>query len=52
VSMKHGLTAIGEVDDASRSIVKDKLYTLGELMRGNQISPSNAPNGRTAHPEV
>ena len=41
VSMEHGLTTIGEVDEASRSIVKDKLYTLGQLMRGNQISPSS-----------
>jgi predicted ATPase len=39
VSMTNGLTTIGEIDDPSRRIVKDKLYTLGELMRGNQISP-------------
>lgn len=39
VSMDHGLTIIGEIDDASRRIVQDKLYTLGELMRGDQISP-------------
>ena len=52
VSMEQGLTTIGEVDEASRSIVKDKLYTLGELMRGNQISPRNTPNGHTAYPEA
>jgi predicted ATPase len=46
VSMEHGLTTIGEVDEASRSIVKDRLYTLGELMRGNQISPSEATTHR------
>jgi predicted ATPase len=39
VTMQDGLTIIGEVDDASREIVKQKLYTLGELMRGNQLSP-------------
>jgi predicted ATPase len=39
VAMQDGLTVIGEVDDASREIVKEKLYTLGELMRGNQLSP-------------
>lgn len=44
VSMQGGLTTIGEIDDASRRIVQDKLYTLGELMRGNQISPNNAPD--------
>jgi predicted ATPase len=48
VSMDNGLTAIGEVDEVSRSIVKDKLYTLGELMRGNQIRPGNASNRRQA----
>jgi len=43
VSMSDGLTVIGEVDEASRQIVRDKLYTLGELMRGNQLSPDVAP---------
>lgn len=44
VSMEHGLTVIGDVDEPSRRIVRDKLYTLGELMRGNQISPEPAMN--------
>ncbi|HET9081886.1 MAG TPA: AAA family ATPase [Trebonia sp.] len=39
VAMRDGLTLIGEVDDVSQEIVKQKLYTLGELMRGNQLSP-------------
>jgi predicted ATPase len=39
VTMRDGLTIIGEVDDASQEIVKQKLYTLGELMRGDQLSP-------------
>ncbi len=50
VSMEQGLTAIGEIDDASRSIVQDKLYTLGELMRGNQISPGSQPGREVADP--
>ena len=29
VTMEHGLTIIGEVDEASREIVEKKLYTLG-----------------------
>lgn len=41
VSMEAGLTTIGEVDEASRRIVHEKLYTLGELMRSNQIMPSS-----------
>jgi predicted ATPase len=52
VSMESGLTTIGDVDDASQRIVRDKLYTLGELMRSNQISPSNAPNGDSARPRA
>jgi predicted ATPase len=39
VTMRDGLTIIGEVDDASQEIVRRKLYTLGELMRGNQLAP-------------
>jgi predicted ATPase len=39
VAMHEGLTVIGEVDEVSQEIVKQKLYTLGELMRGNQLSP-------------
>jgi predicted ATPase len=48
VSMEGGLTTIGEVDEVSRSIVRDKRYTLGQLMRGNQITPSNAPTNPEA----
>jgi predicted ATPase len=42
VQMRDGLTVIGEVDDASREITEKKLYTLGELMRGNQLTPKPA----------
>jgi predicted ATPase len=42
VTMRDGLTIIGEVDDASREIAEKKLYTLGELMRGNQLTPKPA----------
>jgi len=45
VVMQGGLTVIGEVDDASREIVETKLYTLGELMRGNQLSPASPDSG-------
>lgn len=40
VAVQDGLTVIGEVDSASREIAKEKLMTLGELMRGNQLVPS------------
>ena len=39
VTMQDGLTVIGEVDDASREIAEKRLHTLGELMRGDQLSP-------------
>jgi predicted ATPase len=40
VVMRHGLTHIGEVDEASQEIVRKKLYTIGQLMRGNQLVPA------------
>jgi predicted ATPase len=49
VTMRDGLTIVGEVDDASQEIVKQKLYTLGELMRGNQLSPQTS---REATPDA
>jgi hypothetical protein len=48
VSMHDGLTVIGDVDDASRGIVADRLYTLGELMRANQVLPTGAADGHLA----
>jgi predicted ATPase len=42
VLMRDGLTIIGEVDDASHEIVEKNLYTLGELMRSNQLSPRSS----------
>lgn len=52
VSMEHGLTTIGDVDTASQRIVRDKLYTLGELMRGNQLSPEPTVNGDSTQPKA
>jgi predicted ATPase len=51
VTMEHGLTTIGEIDAASREIVGQRLYTLGELMRGNQIRPDSLADGYAAPPE-
>jgi predicted ATPase len=52
VTMRDGLTVIGEVDQASRQIVRGKRYTLGELMRGNQLTPRSAPPGSVAEREA
>jgi len=39
VSMNEGRTAIGPIDDVGRSILRDHLYSAGELMRQNQLHP-------------
>ena len=40
VESRDGITAIGRVDEAGRSVLKDKLFTPGELLRQNQLAPS------------
>jgi predicted ATPase len=48
VTMERGLTVIGEVDAVSREIVEKRLHTLGELMRGNQVTPDISASGQAA----
>lgn len=45
VTMEECLRTISEIDAASREIVDKRPYTLGELMRGNQIQPQSASTG-------
>jgi predicted ATPase len=40
VDSDEGATAIGPIDQAGRSVLADRLYTAGELLRLNQLSPS------------
>jgi predicted ATPase len=42
VAAIDGSTIIGDVDDVSRTILREKRFTLGELMRGNQLTPRQA----------
>ena len=35
----NGETKIGPVDEAGRSAIRDRLYTAGELLRQNQLTP-------------
>jgi predicted ATPase len=42
VSNQGGVTEIRPIDEASRSAIRDGLYTAGELLRMDQLSP--APN--------
>lgn len=38
-TLHHGSTIIGEIDDPSRRIIGDKLATIGQLLRTDQLAP-------------
>jgi predicted ATPase len=40
VALRDGKTIIGPIDDTGKSILHKHLYTAGELMRSNQLEPS------------
>jgi predicted ATPase len=40
VEQQEGLTYISPVDSASRQVLKDRLYTVGELLRMEQLRPA------------
>lgn len=40
VEAHNGITVIAGVDEASRSAIRDRLYTTGELLRINQLQPN------------
>jgi predicted ATPase len=40
VENRDGITVIGHVDEAGRSVLREKLFTPGELLRQNQLSPA------------
>jgi predicted ATPase len=37
-----GLTRIGPIDEAGRTVLRDKLFTPGELLRQNQLAPDRS----------
>lgn len=39
VESEGGMTRIGPLNDAGRSVLQDRLYTAGELLRINQLTP-------------
>lgn len=39
VSGEEGITRIAPLDEASRSVLRDRLYTAGELLKLDQLSP-------------
>ena len=40
---RDGVTILGPMDDADRSVVRDRLYTVGELMRQGVLTPEPPP---------
>lgn len=44
VDLVDGETIIGPADDASLSIMKDRMYTAGELLEMNQLRPNPKPS--------
>ncbi|MCY3739850.1 MAG: AAA family ATPase [Candidatus Poribacteria bacterium] len=42
VEAYDGNTVIAPVDEVSRSVVRDKLFTIGELLRKDQLEPDEA----------
>jgi len=40
VESKDGVTVIGPVDEADRKVLHDRLFTPGELLRQNQLTPN------------
>ncbi len=41
VVLEEGETRIGRLNEAGRSALRDHLYTAGELLRLNQLSPDH-----------
>jgi hypothetical protein len=44
VSMESGSTVIGPVDRASLDVLRKRLFTVGELLRLNQLQPEVTPD--------
>lgn len=42
VDNQDGLTRIGPIDQAGRTVLRDKLFTPGELLRQNQLAPDRS----------
>lgn len=40
VALEEGTTLIGLVNDSSRSILRKRLYTAGDLLRNNELTPT------------
>jgi hypothetical protein len=50
VVAENGVTMIAPVDAVARSILKDRLFTAGELLQLNQLQPEVASAGDEPQP--
>jgi predicted ATPase len=41
-NIQRGATVIGEIDEPSQQIAAKRLATVGQLLRGNQLTPQDA----------
>ena len=48
----EGVTTIGPLDEAGRSAIHDRLYTAGELLRLNQLSPRTADTKKSPSGQI
>jgi hypothetical protein len=44
VVAEDGASKISAPDQASLSVLRDRLYTAGELLRTNQLTPGSVPD--------
>jgi len=44
VVMEQGETIIGDVDEAGKTVMRERLYTAGELLRMDQLRPEGISN--------
>lgn len=49
---EKGETKIGPIDEAGRSAIRDRLYTAGELLRLNQLTPDLQEIEKTPPPQL
>lgn len=52
VANRDGATVLGPMDEASRKVVRDRLFTPGELLRLNQIEVDTSERGGDLEPEI
>jgi len=49
VDNQDGLTRIGHLDEAGRSMLRDKLFTPGQLLRQNHLAPDSSTLSDVSH---